>query len=64
MLRSPAFVLAGTLALLPLAAHAAEREFCANRPGLGTPACTLAPGSAMVELGIAAWDHTSDSAAM
>jgi hypothetical protein len=47
--------------LLPATAHAEERDFCANRPGLGTPACTLAPGSAMVELGIGAWDHSSDA---
>ena len=46
---------------LPASAHAEERDFCANRPGLGTPACTLAPGSAMVEVGIGAWDHSSDA---
>lgn len=38
-----------------------DRVFCADRPGLGTPACTLAPGKAMVEVGAAAWDHTADA---
>jgi hypothetical protein len=44
------------------AAHAEDREFCADRPGLGTPACTLAPGEAMVELGLGAWEHDADAA--
>lgn len=52
--------------LLSLAAIAAApaqaqdlRDFCADRPGLGTPACTLDPGHVMVELGLADWtlDH-------
>jgi len=38
------------------------REFCADRPGLGTPACTLAPGTAMLEIGAAAWDHSRNAA--
>ncbi len=51
-----------TIGLMPFAAHAEDRDFCANRPGLGTPACTLAPGKAMIEVGIGAWDHSSDAA--
>ena len=39
-------------------AHAEDREFCANRPGLNTPPCTLAPGAAMVEVGAVGWDHS------
>jgi hypothetical protein len=31
------------------------RDFCADRPGLGTPACTIDPGHAMVEVGLADW---------
>ncbi|MDB5702611.1 MAG: hypothetical protein JWL66_2810 [Sphingomonadales bacterium] len=31
------------------------RDFCADRPGLGTPACTIDPGHVMVELGVADW---------
>ena len=54
-----ACVLAGLLA--PVTALAQEREFCADRPGRATPACTLAPGQAMVEVGALGWDHASDS---
>lgn len=54
--------LAATLLLAASPALAEEREFCADRPGLGTPACTLAPGAAMVETGIAAWERTRDAA--
>lgn len=31
------------------------RDFCADRPGLGTPACTLDPGHVQVELGLIDW---------
>ena len=39
------------------------RDFCPDRPGLGTPACTIDPGHFDVELGIADWtlDRTPDS---
>ncbi|MBW8755244.1 MAG: transporter [Sphingomonadales bacterium] len=57
-------ILSAFAALSATAAQAEERDFCADRPGLGTPACTLAPGSAMVELGIGAWDHTTDAASV
>lgn len=36
-------------------AVAAERNFCANRPGRGTPACTLDPGRFQLEIGAADW---------
>ena len=49
------------LALIASRAAAQDREFCADRPGLGTPACTMGPGRVMAELGVAAWDHSSDS---
>ena len=49
------------LAICPSPAMAQDRDFCANRPGLGTPPCTLAPGSAMIETGVAEWDHTADA---
>ncbi len=52
----------GTVMVLATPALADEaREFCANRPGLGTPACTLAPGRAMIEVGLAGWDRSSDA---
>lgn len=34
---------------------AAERDFCADRPGMDTPACTLEPGRVQIELGIGDW---------
>ena len=37
------------------AAFAEEREFCPERPGLGTPACVLDKGKLQAELGIADW---------
>lgn len=46
----------------PAIAHADERAFCADRPGLGTPPCTLAPGTMMIEVGLAGWDHSGDAA--
>lgn len=36
------------------------REFCADRPGLGTPACTLDPGHLMLETGLIDWTRESD----
>ncbi|MEO7383724.1 MAG: transporter [Novosphingobium sp.] len=59
----PSLLLIAALAV-PLAApaHAEERDFCANRPGLNTPACTLAPGESMAELGLLTWDHQEDVA--
>ncbi|MEA3029094.1 MAG: hypothetical protein QOG13_419 [Sphingomonadales bacterium] len=38
------------------AAHAQElRDFCPDRPGLGTPACTIDRGHVAVELGLLGW---------
>jgi hypothetical protein len=31
------------------------RDFCPDRPGLGTPPCTIDPGRAAVEIGLADW---------
>lgn len=53
-------LLFAVLALAATPALADDREFCANRPGIGTPPCTLAPGSAMFETTLAEWDHSSD----
>lgn len=54
------------LPLLLMAAPAAAQDgdFCADRPGLGIPACTMPKGQVMVELGIAGWDHSADQAAV
>jgi hypothetical protein len=43
-------------AMLPAAAKAAEaREFCPDRPGLGTPPCTIDRGRGDLEVGLADW---------
>lgn len=43
-------------------ASAAERDFCAARPGQATPPCTLEPGRIMAEVGVADWIHEHDTA--
>ncbi len=45
------------LASLGLAGVAAaqEREYCPDRPGIDTPACTIAPGRISVETSLADW---------
>lgn len=42
-------------------AWAQERDYCPARPGLGTPACTIAPGRVSVETGIADWQRHDNS---
>jgi Putative MetA-pathway of phenol degradation len=43
-------------AIFPAPATAAEtREFCPDRPGLGTPPCTIDRGRGDVEIGLADW---------
>ncbi|ATP20765.1 MULTISPECIES: transporter [Sphingobium] len=37
-----------------------DREFCADRPGLDTPPCTMAPGKVQVELGLGDWTGEQD----
>jgi len=44
--------------LFPIAAQAADgqdRDYCPARPGLGTPACTMAPGRVSVEISLGDW---------
>jgi hypothetical protein len=54
---------AATLAFCAQAAQAQEtREFCPDRPGLGTPACTIGQGRGALELGLIDWTHDSDGA--
>lgn len=36
------------------------RPLCPDRPGLGTPACTLDPGHVLLETGLADWTRQSD----
>ncbi len=46
--------------MLPGAAVAQHRDLCAERPGLGRPACTIEPGHVMVETGLADWTRERD----
>ena len=45
------------------AAAQALRDFCADRPGLGTPACTIDPGHVAVEIGVADLTHDAQAGA-
>lgn len=42
-------------ALLACPAQAETREYCPDRPGIGTPACTMAPGEGSLEIGLGGW---------
>lgn len=54
MRKLPAFAM--TLALAaPAMAQDGARSLCADRPGLGTPACTLDKGRVALEVGIIDW---------
>ena len=46
--------------LMAAPALAQDDDLCVDRPGLGTPACTLPRGQAIVELGLVGWDHLAD----
>lgn len=48
-------VVALSLMLAAPAAHAEERDYCPDRPGLGTPACTMLPGALSLEAGLLDW---------
>ena len=57
-------LLAVPLALTVSPASAQADNFCADRPGLGTPACTMPPGQTMAELGVVGWDHSAGPASV
>ncbi|MBD8620281.1 transporter [Sphingomonas sp. CFBP 13728] len=50
-----AVALVSIAALYATGASAQEREYCPERPGIDTPACTMAPGKISVETAIADW---------
>jgi hypothetical protein len=60
MRRLASLVLAAAPLLLAAGAARAQqlRDLCPDRPGLGTPACTVDQGHAMVELGLGDWTLT------
>lgn len=45
----------------PALAQGEARDFCADRPGLGTPACTLDSGRVQIELGLGDWTRDADA---
>jgi hypothetical protein len=51
---------AGLLLVVAVPATAEERDYCPARPGLGTPACTIAPGRVSVETALADWSKDED----
>ncbi len=55
MNRTLAVALISLAALQASAATAQEREYCPERPGIDTPACTMSPGRVSVETSIADW---------
>ena len=53
----------GLLAVIAASpAYAQDRSFCAERPGMGKPACTVGPGQAIIEVTAIALDHTAEFA--
>jgi hypothetical protein len=54
---SATLVLFAAALLVPTIAHADDqnRDYCPARPGLGTPACTMAPGQVSVETSLGDW---------
>jgi len=44
----------------PSVAQAADRDYCPDRPGISTPACTLSPGTWSVEVGLGDWTLDRD----
>jgi hypothetical protein len=60
---APIIVSLGALAFAAAAQAQDPRDFCPDRPGLGTPPCTIEAGRFDVEIGIADWtlDRTPDS---
>ena len=60
--RSLLFPAALSLALVPVPALAGEgRDLCPDRPGLGTPACTVEAGGVILEIGLGDWTRDSDA---
>jgi hypothetical protein len=54
------WMLAGLLIASATPALAQDRDYCPNRPGLGTPACTIAPGHVSVETALGDWTRDDD----
>ncbi len=63
MLLRSIWLFAAATAAMPAFADEGSRDLCPDRPGLGTPACTVEAGTMMLEVGLADWtlDRTADS---
>ncbi len=63
MLLRSILLLAAVTSAAPVFGDEGRRDLCPDRPGLGTPACTVEPGTVLVEMGIADWalDRTAES---
>lgn len=55
-------IAAAVTARAPLAYGGELRDFCPNRPGLGTPTCIIDKGHAALEVGLADWTSAHDGA--
>lgn len=55
------FILIPGLLSAAVPTSAAERDFCAERPGQTTPPCTMAPGDFMIETGLVDWNRADDA---
>jgi hypothetical protein len=54
-------LLAAMAVVLSASARADDRDFCADRPGRGTPPCTLQPGDVMLEVGAVSLEREADA---
>ena len=54
MMRRSIWLFALVAAAVPASAEE-RRDLCPDRPGLGTPACTVDAGAVMLEVGLAGW---------
>lgn len=61
MRRANGMIAAALLCAPALANVQGDRDLCPDRPGLGTPPCTVAPGQVVAELGLGDWTRERDA---
>jgi hypothetical protein len=54
-------ILLAVMIAAPTTAMAQDRDYCPDRPGIGTPACTMEPGRLSLETGLGDWTVSRDS---
>lgn len=57
-------IAAAAIALAGGAAHAEDRDFCPDRPGKGSPACTIDTGRLQIETSLIDYAHSRDADAV